>query len=520
MNVRLRPPVLVVLILLVLLAAPAGAHAQALQQDIVSHGLPPSGPNSRPAGFNITPRDAIRVAEGTARVKKERGKGPGLVRVVSRPTYNHYLDRPRWQVTYARPAVPTVEVVIDGRTGKVLESWGEPQAAWVLARGYAPSIGGKTFNAAYVIIPLCLLFLVPFFDPRRPFRLLHLDLLMMLGFGISHLFFNRGDVDLSTPLVYPFLVYLLVRLLFAGFRPRAVTGKIVPVLPVAALVVGLVLLVGFRVALVSQEPEVIDVGIASVIGADRITHNEQLYTDNAAHGDTYGPVNYIAYIPFEAVFPYSDSKSVAGAAHSAALTFDLLTIIGLLLLGRRLRRGREGTALGVALAFAWTAYPYSTYVLQAGTNDGLVAMLLVFALVAIASPPGRAGLLALASAAKFAPLGLAPLFAAGTGDRSRASVLRFGVVFVAVIALAVFAYLPDGGLREFWNATLGFQLNRTSPFSIWGQYDGLGPLKAVLGAATALLAVAVYFRPRRRDARQVAALAGAILVGLQLTVAP
>ena len=52
-------------------------------------------------------------------------------------------------------------------------------------------------------------------------------------------------------------------------------------------------------------------------------------------------------------------------------------MVGLFLLGRRLWEGREGRTLGLALAFAWAAYPYSTYVLQSNTNDGLVAMLLV-----------------------------------------------------------------------------------------------------------------------------------------------
>ena len=516
---RLRPPVLLLAMLLALLALPAGAQAQRLQQDIVGHGIPAGPPDSRPPGFKLTPRDAIRVAESTPRVRRERAKAPGLLRVVSRPTYHGLLAHPRWQVTYGRGPTPTAEIHVDGRSGRVLESWGSPQAAWVLARGYDPPMGGRTFNAAWVILPLCLLFLAPFFDPRRPFRLLHLDLLMMLGFGVSHFFFNRGEVDLSTPLVYPFLGYLLVRLLLAGFRPRRAVGKVVPVLPVAALAVGLVLLVGFRIALVSTDSEVIDVGIASVIGADRVTHGFDLYTDNEAHGDTYGPVNYLAYIPFEQLFPYSDNTDVSGAAHSAGITFDLLTIVGLLMLGARMRRGREGKALGLAMAFAWTAYPYSTFVLQAGTNDGLVAMLLVFSLVALSSAPGRAGLLGLASAAKFAPLGLAPLFAAGTGVRRPGSVLRFAAVFVGVVALSVFAYLPDGGLREFWNATLGFQFGRVSPFSIWGLHQGLEPLKVVLSAATALLAVAVYFVPRTRDIRQVAALAGAVVIALQITVA-
>ena len=46
-----------------------------------------------------------------------------------------------------------------------------------------------------------------------------------------------------------------------------------------------------------------DVGYASVIGADRITHKQDLYVDNAIHGDTYGPVTYLAYVPFELALP-------------------------------------------------------------------------------------------------------------------------------------------------------------------------------------------------------------------------
>ena len=42
---------------------------------------------------------------------------------------------------------------------------------------------GRKLNAPYVWIPLCLLFVAPFFD-LRPFRLLHLDLLVMLAFGV------------------------------------------------------------------------------------------------------------------------------------------------------------------------------------------------------------------------------------------------------------------------------------------------------------------------------------------------
>ena len=69
-----------------------------------------------------------------------------------------------------------------------------------MARGYEGAFGRK-LNAPYVWLPLCVLFLAPFVDLRRPFRLLHLDLLVLLGFGVSHVFFNRGEIGTSVPLV-------------------------------------------------------------------------------------------------------------------------------------------------------------------------------------------------------------------------------------------------------------------------------------------------------------------------------
>ena len=357
---------------------------------------------------------------------------------------------------------------VDGRSGRVLEVWTGPQVDSLLARGYEPSVGGNVLNAPWVWLPLCLLFVLPFVDPRRPFRLLHFDLLALLGFGASQLFLNRGDIEMSVPLAYPFLGYLLVRLLLAGLRPRPRRGPVVPVMPMSVVAVGLVLLVGARVALNVADSTVIDVGYASVVGADRITHDEELYVDNEVHGDAYGPVNYVAYIPFELLFPSNGEWDSVPAAHAAALTFDLLTLLGLFLLGGRLRQGPQGRRLGLALAFAWAAYPYSTYVLQSNTNDGLVAMLLVYALLAASSPPARAGLLALGTAAKFAPLALAPLFATADPHRSRRAALSFAAVFLVVLAVAALAYLPEGGFRELYDTTIGFQLGRESPFSLWG----------------------------------------------------
>ena len=133
------------------------------------------------------------------------------------------------------------------------------------------------------------------------------------------------------------------------------------------------------------------------------------------------------------------------------------------MLGLRLR----GKALGIALAYAWVAYPYTLFALETNTNDTLVAALLVWALVALSTPVVRGALIGLASAAKFAALGLVPLFAAAGRP------VRFVAAFAVVVAATVLPFLPDGGLRDFYDTTLGFHAGRESPFSVWGQEPGL-----------------------------------------------
>ena len=166
-----------------------------------------------------------------------------------------------------------------------------------------------------------------------------------------------------------------------------------PLVPVTALALGVLFLVGFRIAFNVVESNVIDVGYASVVGADVIAGGNGLYDDSfpedLGSGDTYGAVNYLAYLPFEQIFPWGGDWDELPAAHAAAIAFDALTILGLFLLGRRLRAGPEGRMLGVALAFAWASYPYTAFVLESNANDTLVAMLMVFALLAVTSAPAR-----------------------------------------------------------------------------------------------------------------------------------
>ena len=344
---------------------------------------------------------------------------------------------------------------------------------------------------------------------------------MLLAFGISHVFFNRGEISTSVPLVYPVLLYLLVRMTVAGFRGREREERLVPLVPAAWLVVGLVFLVAFRGGLNVVDSNVIDVGYSGVIGADRIVDGDELYGERFAsdneRGDTYGPVNYLFYVPFEQALGWSGSWDDLPAAHGVALAADLLVILGLMLLGRRLRPGGEGRTLGLALAFAWAAYPYSAFVLESNSNDALVALAVVGALLA-AQPALRGVAIGLGAAAKFAPLALAPLFANAGGDRRVRHALVFGLSLAAVLVAAAAPFVPDGGLRELYDRTVGYQAGRPSPFSVWGQEPSLDWLQTAVKAAAVGLALLVGFVPRRRSPAALAALGAAVLIALQLAM--
>jgi hypothetical protein len=489
--------------LAVALVLPSASRAAELRR--------PASQTEPPRFFERSANEVVRIARRAEKVREQRRAGP------LEPTA--YTKGPgRWQVSFVRRGDEIVQVQLDDESGAVLEQWTGHQIAWTMARGYEGAFGRK-LNAPYVWIPLCLLFLLPFVDVRRPFRLLHLDLLVLLAFGASHVFFNRGEIGVSVPLVYPVLLYLLGRVLLAGFRPRERPGRLVPHLPPACLVAGLVFLAAFRVGLNVVDSNVIDVGYAGVIGADRIVDGDPLYgegfSEDVERGDTYGPVNYLLYVPFEQALPWSGRWDDLPAARGAAILVDLLVIGGLLLLGPRLRPGREGRILGVALAYAWTAYPYTAFVLESNANDSLVALACVAALLALTasssglSALGRGVALGLGAAAKFVPLALAPLFAR-----------RAPLVFVAALGLALAAtvlpFVPDGGLRELYDRTLGYQAGRPSPFSVWGQEQSLGWLQTVVKVATLALALLVAVAPRRPDPRRVAALGAAVVIGLEL----
>jgi hypothetical protein len=474
-----------------------------------------SSPNAVPSGgYRLTGARVLATARRDPRVQAELSLHPKAL------AYEYTKGYPAWQVSWFTPGRPQrelMQVYLDDSSGQVTQVWTGFQVAWSMARGYAGAFGRRV-NAWYLWLPLCVLFIAPFLPWRRRPTLLHLDLVMLLGFSVSLAFFNNAKIGLSVPLVYPFLIYLLVRMLALAFGRGVPRAPLRTIVPTSWLAVATVFLMAFRIGLNILNSNVIDVGYAGVIGADKLIHGHALYggwpSDNL-YGDTYGPVSYYLYIPFRLFFGWSGTWDSLPAAHGAAIFFDLAVVAGLIVLGRRLR----GNGLAVLLAYAWAAYPFTLYAMNSNTNDALVPALLVAGLLVITSAPGRGAVAALAGLTKFAPFALAPLLLRGIGERPRPrSIAGYVLAFGATVVAIMLYVLVKHNLHAFWHDSIAYQSDRVTPFSVWGLWGGLGALQRLLQGMAVGLAILVAFYPVRRGVVEVAALGAAVLIALQLTV--
>jgi hypothetical protein len=444
---------------------------------------------------------------------------------------------------------------VDDRQGVVTEAWTGPQVAWKMARGYEGAFGGKEINRPAVWIGFCLVFLLGLADLRRPLSLRNLDLVALLSFSVSLWFFNEGNIFASVPLAYPPLVYVIARMTWIGATSRVPRGR--SVWPVWLLVAATVFLGGFRIGLNVQASNVIDVGYAGVIGAHRIVNGETPYghmpvqgelkpcgladaegevreriqangrcESSNERGDTYGPVSYVAYVPGFLLFGWTGKWDDLPAAHFTAAAFDVLCVLALAFVGWRF----GGQRLAATLAFAWTAYPFTQYVSNSNTNDAILPAFLVLGFAFVTSPWWRGWFGALAGWTKFAALIVAPLWATYPNALVRLrDKLWFAGGFVAatVAAFALLVLEPDliEAARVFWDRTLGWQLGRESPFSIWDwrQYHaaGIPDLHVPHQIAKVLLvaaAIAAAFLPRRKSPLQLAALTAALIAAFELVL--
>jgi hypothetical protein len=512
----------------------------------------PQGFTTKPSKPRLTKERATAIFMDVPKVRGWTGRYPRGSLVTDATYEPAYHD---WDVkVWSGPAGEIATGRVDDATGAVTEAWTGPQVAWSMARGSPSAFGGRQLNRIPIWLFFCAVFLLGLADLRRPLSLRNLDLLVLLSFTASLWFFNHGRIFWSVPLVYPPLVYLLLRTVWIGARGRAPTAS-QPVWPVWVLAAATIFLAGFRLGLEHRSSTVIDVGYSGVIGAQRIWTGEMPYghmpTENEGqkacappdregrtayriqtngrceagdeHGDTYGPVSYQAYLPGYWAFGWKGIGDKLNAARFTAVMFDLLAIVGLALVGLRF----GGRRLAATLAFAWTAYPFTQYVLGSNTNDAIQPAFLILGFWLASSPAARGVFSALSGWTKFASLVVAPLWATYPEVRGR---LRpkavFTAAFLAATAAGFWVLLlepdPLHAARVFYTRSIDWQIGRDSPFSLWDwrQYHAglpdLHVVQLVLEALLALGAIAAAFLPRRKSPLQLAALTGALLIGFEL----
>ena len=478
-----------------------------------------------------------------------------LKRYPPNPTTDATFKDGQWTVhVWSGAAGEIATGIVDDATVGVVEAWTGPQVAWRMARGSPGAFGGRKLNSYGVWLSLSALFLVGLVDWRRLRSIRNLDLVALLSFSVSLWFFNRGHIFAAMSLVYPPLLWILLRCLWIARGDRPARGA--SVWPVWLLAAATVFVAGFRIGLNVRSSNVIDVGYSGVIGADRIMHGQSPYghfpvEDNQPKcglpdasgevrdrvqtngrcetanplGDTYGPVSYLAYIPGYELFGWSHKWDTLPAVHFTSILFDSICLIGLALVGRRF----GGAELAAALAFAWVAWPFSQYASNSNTNDAIAPALLVWGFLGVTRAPVRAAAVALSGWTKFASLLLVPLWSGYPDARRGRSALVFVLWFLFFTALVFFVLLlepsPLHAARVFYDRTVDFQLGRASPFSIWDwrQYHakGLPDLHFIQRALEVLLVVGAVLLgryPRRRSPLRLAALTGALLVGFELVL--
>ena len=217
----------------------------------------------------------------------------------------------------------------------------------------------------------------------------------------------------------------------------------------------------------------------------------------------------------------------APAAHATSIAFDLL--------GGARRScwsacASAGAARASLLAFAWAAYPFTAYTLDANTNDAIMPAFLLLGFWLVTSDWARGAAVALAGWTKFGALLVAPLWAHVSRPRAPRASLRFAAAFVVatVLAFAILLLEPSSGTRcaTFWDRTIGYQAGaRLAVLDL-----GLGPVPrrghprprlpaaGRRGVRRRARACVLAFVPQGKGPVELAALTAAVLVAFQLTL--
>jgi hypothetical protein len=471
---------------------------------------------------SLTEDEAVKLALADERVQAELSEHGPYSRDVD------YEDR-EWTVHFyveeegsvgGRPTDEGKEIAVagvDDETWDVEYAWVGDQVGWAMARGEEGAYG-KQANSWYVWGALALAFALAFLRTDRLLSVRNLDVVALLGFLVSHGFFREGIVYEAVLLWYLPLIYLFARTLLMGFGigERVEKTSNFPtwlLLGLACLACGLVLALNL-------DSRVIDVGYAGVVGADLILEGTIPYGNmpqEVGTGDTYGPLNYLLYVPFIVLFGFSGEWDFLPAAHALSALAYVAGALALFVAGWRL----SGPKVAAALTFAWAAFPYTLYAANNNTNDIVVAAIAAIGLAAASSPLGRGATIVAGFAVKLYPIILAPLWMMHDGVARRRPIVDFVVGGVGVLLLTFWVLVIDGrpieAARLFYEKTIAFQGTRESPWTIFSQVPEVGFLQQPLLAGVIVLAFVVAVWPRRRTLRRLAAFSAALVIGFELT---
>jgi hypothetical protein len=444
------------------------------------------------------------------------------------------LDSRLEQVTFFAGPQVVAEVALE-RNGTVLAGVNareqhEPYGDWL---AYEPAL----------IIGLCALFvLMTGVLPLRRAR--NLDVLASVSLVGSVVLFQHRYMAASLLAALPGMVYLLARSARRALGPPSEPPASIPLF--AALTRGaepaqrvrwlraLLVSLGLVVAMIGvSSPGPVDVIFAVMEGATRLVHGVLPYghmPPGVIHGDTYPILSYALYAPLAWLAPVNTlwdpvdvGLAVAVLAALVAAWAVFRTVAGPRARGER-RADRDGgpaaaEEAGLRAAVAFLAFPPLLITVSTGTTDAVLAAMLSVAVLLWRRPTACSSLLAAAAWFKLAPFALLPVCLAPLRGRRLVRALA-AIVFVSLPPLALLLGL--GGVHgpvDMLHA-MSYQFSRGSMQSVWSAL-GLGWLQPLAEAGVLGLIAAAAVKLRRepdlaRDRARMAALAGAILIGLQL----
>ncbi len=431
---------------------------------------------------------------------------------------------------------------------------------------FQPNQGGIVWLAFLLTILVAV-------DFKSPFSWRNGGLLLLLAPSILLVDLIRFDRSYADPIKLSLLglaflgiflatIALLVRAIFGALK--AEKRPWTPNLPSSALLALLVLLLACNTLLaLSRAPD--DCGIYTNWGAKRLLETGKFpYGDPALRGGaaaTYGPILYVAHIPFQWVLSLADdSPEASGSAQGnvggrdskttappvlptklTLLFFHFLGVAGLVIVGRQL----VGPALGWSLACLYCASPYvqglggEQFFITGMTFISHIApasvTILAFALL---NRPFWAGsMLGVAAGVLFYPAFFVPVwlgyyFWQGKDWR------KFAAGFLVVCAVIGFSVLlmtesseGETNLAAIYESTVGHQESKaaygSSTFGFWGTHPRMAafwqqpliPGWYLLKPSFLLFVVflgASFFLARGRSVPQFAFLIAAVAISIQL----